>query len=394
MGMSRSIKIENDAEKNKIIIFLLNAIYPPNLTKEQKKTFRKRCKNFLLIDGVLKYRDDQIIKDVVLSNDIRLKNRIISEFHNVDHARVRPTFERVKSAFVGITVNDVKSVLNVCINCLRETPPNLQQGITPILSNYCHERLIVDTIDLRIYAEHNDGFNYVFTMIDSFSKFGWIYKSKRKDSNSFSKILMKHFYREGLWSKFHSDNGGEFVNNQVDNILEQFNIESIHGRPYHPQSQGQIERFNRTIKSRLRKSFQLNEFNWIKKIDKIVYFYNNSFHRATGIKPFILFKGYDANIFNIINDRINDSETARLRLLQYIETYRRELNFTATQSLEINSRVLLLKPYNLNIRRRTFDSIYYDNIYIILEINENHILIFNESNNETIRTLKFNVKKI
>ncbi|KAG0433205.1 Gag-Pol polyprotein [Dictyocoela muelleri] len=109
-------------------------------------------------------------------------------------------------------------------------------------------------------------------MIDSFSKFGWIYKSKRKDPGTFSKILMKHFYREGLWSKFNSDNGVEFVHNQVDNNLEQFNNESINSRPYYPQSQGQIERFNRTIKSRLRKSFQLNEFNWIEKLIKLFIF--------------------------------------------------------------------------------------------------------------------------
>ncbi|KAG0440538.1 hypothetical protein DMUE_1668 [Dictyocoela muelleri] len=163
----------------------MNGTYPAGLNKDQKKNFRKKCRNFILVDGIFKYEDNGAIKDVVLSCDLQNKRRIILEYHNVDHGRVRPTFEKIKCDYVGITVNDVKSVIIDCINCLRETPPNIQPGIIPILSNYCHERLIVDTIDLKICSEHNDGYNYVFTMIIFFSKYGWIYKSKRKDSQTF-----------------------------------------------------------------------------------------------------------------------------------------------------------------------------------------------------------------
>ncbi|KAG0441762.1 Gag-Pol polyprotein [Dictyocoela muelleri] len=100
-------------------------------------------------------------------------------------------------------------------------------------------------------------------MIDSFTKFGWCYPSIRKDAFSFAKILLKHIRLEGTWVLFHSDNGVEFINMEVDLILNNFGISSMHGRTYHSQSQGQVERFNRTIKTRIRKCFDFNEFNWI-----------------------------------------------------------------------------------------------------------------------------------
>ena len=52
----------------------------------------------------------------------------------------------------------------------------------------------------------------------------------------------------------HLDNGDEFVNSEIDELLRLHGMREIHGRPYHLQSQGQIERFNRTLKSQLRKT--------------------------------------------------------------------------------------------------------------------------------------------
>ncbi|KAG0434964.1 Transposon Tf2-11 polyprotein [Dictyocoela muelleri] len=126
----------------------------------------------------------------------------------------------------------------------------------------------------------------------------------KKNSLCFSEIFKKYLYKGGVCDIFHSDNGGEFINTSVNQILNEFRIRSVYGRPYNLQSQRQIERFNRTLKERLRKCLPIIHFYWINYLDKVVYEYNNLTHSATKLKPFVLFRGYD-NACRSINNNEN-----------------------------------------------------------------------------------------
>ncbi|KAF7684919.1 Gag-Pol polyprotein, partial [Cucumispora dikerogammari] len=112
---------------------------------------------------------------------------------------------------------------------------------------------MADTIDLSEYAETNSGARYIFTFIVSFSKFAFVFPSMRQDPQSVLGVLGTLFYSESHWKIFHTDNGGELTANSIKTFLNSFDTEDIQGDPYRPQTQGQIERFNKTIKSRIKK---------------------------------------------------------------------------------------------------------------------------------------------
>jgi transposase InsO family protein len=48
-----------------------------------------------------------------------------------------------------------------------------------------------------------------------------------------------------------SDNGSSYVSADLAEWLEAQNIEHVHGAPYHPQTQGKIERWHQTLKNRI-----------------------------------------------------------------------------------------------------------------------------------------------
>ena len=48
-----------------------------------------------------------------------------------------------------------------------------------------------------------------------------------------------------------SDNGPAYVSEQLAAFLKQYDITHIHGKPFHPQTQGKIERYHRSLKSLL-----------------------------------------------------------------------------------------------------------------------------------------------
>ena len=211
---------------------------------------------------------------------------------------------------------------------------------------YPRERLIVDAVNMSRYASVNDGICYLYNLIDSFTKFAWSYPAKDKSASAFNQILNKHFLSEGKFDIFHSDNGSEFRNEQVEATLEKWGISERHGRAYHPQSQGQIERFNRTLKTKLRRTSRENKY--ISILDEVVYQYNCTKHSATKHKPMINYRGYDPAVFNSTYN--NNSEyilQARINLMDYIERYRAEAQLIQNENFVQGDLVKVLKEYKV-----------------------------------------------
>ncbi|KAF7684862.1 Gag-Pro-Pol polyprotein [Cucumispora dikerogammari] len=94
------------------------------------------------------------------------------------------------------------------------------------------ERLIVDAIDLSQYAESNNGIRYIFTMVDSFSKFSFCYPTERKTSTNFLKAVTHLYMHEGCWRILHSDNDGEFLANNVKNFSRSMSTKLVQGAPH------------------------------------------------------------------------------------------------------------------------------------------------------------------
>ena len=89
-------------------------------------------------------------------------------------------------------------------------------------------------------------------MKDCFSKFCWLTPLKSKEGTPIANILHKIFHEHGAPIYLHSDNGREFVNQCVRDVCGKFDVKIVHGRPYHSQSQGQVENLNRRVKNCLR----------------------------------------------------------------------------------------------------------------------------------------------
>ena len=59
----------------------------------------------------------------------------------------------------------------------------------------------------------------------------------------------------------HTDKGKEFVNKLLTNWFGKINIKHILGEKYHPQSQGAVESFNKTIQKILNEAYTNSTFN-------------------------------------------------------------------------------------------------------------------------------------
>ena len=106
----------------------------------------------------------------------------------------------------------------------------------------------------RMLAGSN-GYLYVVTIIDTFNKAGWIIPVKTLTAVELLPLLRQLFEEWVTPDLLHSDNGGQFINKLMEQLTERLRVKHVTGPAMQPESQGQVERFNSTVKTRL--------FEWI-----------------------------------------------------------------------------------------------------------------------------------
>ena len=140
-----------------------------------------------------------------------------------------------------------------------------------------------DLVDMQSFSKHNDGVKYLLNVIDVFSKYAWsvplIDKTGKSMTRAFDTIVGKR-----KPSKLWVDRGGEFYNRAMDRWLEENGIER-----YSTYNEGKavvVERFNRTLKTRMWKYMSANTtYRYIDVLDELLRKYNSSYHRSIRMTP-------------------------------------------------------------------------------------------------------------
>ena len=92
------------------------------------------------------------------------------------------------------------------------------------------------------------------------------------------------------------DNGTEFKNTFMDQVLQQLGIERIFSAPYHPQSNGKLEVFHKYLKPTLKKLCKKDPANWDKYLNQVLTSYRIMPNLATAESPFFLVFGRGPNL--------------------------------------------------------------------------------------------------
>ncbi len=89
-----------------------------------------------------------------------------------------------------------------------------------------------------------------------------------------------------LWIQIITDQGKEFTNKIMDELTTELDIDHRITSAYHPQSNGQRERDNRTLKEVLSKMSNKDCNDWDEHIDSALFAHRTSVHASTKHTPF------------------------------------------------------------------------------------------------------------
>ena len=164
----------------------------------------------------------------------------------------------------------------------------------PITRNFRKRRVISygidkiwtgDLVEIQKFSKWNKGIKYLLTVIDVFSKYGWIVPLKDKKTESVSltfDTLFKKCKRkpEMLWT----DKGSEFISKHFKEFLKKNKIKLYHTE--NEEKSSIFERWNKTMKDKMWKMFSANNSTvfW-DKLDKLVDNYNNTYHSSIEMTP-------------------------------------------------------------------------------------------------------------
>jgi len=142
----------------------------------------------------------------------------------------------------------------------------------------------MDLVDLQKFAEFNDGFKHLLTVIDCFTRYGFAIPLKSKKPGEIIEALSTIFKDYGLPTKVFTDKGTEFLNKDVKSFLKELSVQQWYSQ--NPGKAVQVERFNRTLKERLWVHMtDKNYYRYIDVLNDVLKGYNDTVHSSTGFAP-------------------------------------------------------------------------------------------------------------
>ena len=138
---------------------------------------------------------------------------------------------------------------------------------------------------------------YVLVVADYFTRWMEVFPMPNQEAATVaSKLVDEVFCRFAMPEQLHSDQGRQFEAEVISHICKLLQIEKIRTTPYHPQSDGLVERFNRTLLSMLSTTIDEHPLEWEDHLRKVCFAYNTSVQATTGYSSYFLMFGREARL--------------------------------------------------------------------------------------------------
>ena len=256
---------------------------------------------FVIRDGLL-YRmweppgqgTDAAIEQLVLPQQCR--GTVLKLGHSIPlagHMGRSKTARRLLQRFYWPTLfRDVKTYCQKCEDCQKcynKRPPRVPLVPLPIMEEP-FQRMAMDIVGPL--PKSRKGNRYILVLSDYATRYPEAVPLKTIDAEVIAEELVRIFAQVGIPQEILTDQGQNFMSQLLQEVYRLLHIQPIRTSPYHPQTDGVVERFNQTLKSMLRKYATKAGRDWDRLIPYLLFAYREVPQSSTGFSPFELLYGH------------------------------------------------------------------------------------------------------
>ncbi|KAM4567054.1 uncharacterized protein PAE49_010515 [Odontesthes bonariensis] len=268
--------------------YLSEGLYPEGYSKSQRQNLRRYSKKFTL-------RGDELF--VGQKRAIRSKEdaqKIFKEFHSTPmggHSGIIKTRSAICSRFYwkGMSI-DIDIWVLECDKCQTVGKPLATSDPLQCIKVSAVWELV--GMDLKgPLPKTGDGFQYILTATDYFSKWVEAFPMKTKTAAEVGRHICSIIYRHGCPKRILSDEGRDFVNDLNRSLCKILGIERSVTAVYHPRTNGLDVKTNHNIKRALIKLVNERRDNWDVFLEATLFSLRSKIHTTTKHTPFMLMYG-------------------------------------------------------------------------------------------------------
>ncbi|XP_065416479.1 uncharacterized protein LOC135974099 [Chrysemys picta bellii] len=236
------------------------------------------------------------------------------------HLGREKTLARILARFFwpGIS-QEVKEYCASCPECQRVAPPGIPKApLVPMpVMETPFERVAMDLVGPL--PKSAAGFQYILVLVDYASRFPEAIPLRSITARTIAGELLKIFARVGLPREILTDQGTNFTSQLLRQVCALLDIKQLRTSVYHPQTDGLVERFNRTLKSMLRKFPAEDLRHWDQFLPPLLLAIREVPQTSTKFSPFELLYGRrPRGLLDLMRETWEQSASPAQGLLKYV----------------------------------------------------------------------------
>ena len=294
---------KKDRELSQLINYLESKQLPEDAA-ESKVIVNAANHGYFVLDGVLYYESADTPGRRRLVVPAHLREAVLNEAHDpvyAGHFSAKKLIQKLSLMYHWPGMRgDAHKKSAACVTCAsiqgqgRRTKPPLHS--IPVGGPFhCIG------MDFKEMDQSKRGNRYALVFQDYLSKWPEVYAVSDRKATTVAQCLADFIWRHGVPVQIIHDRAAEFLSDVLQETAEVLGVTQLPTSGGHPQTDGMVERLNRTLKQMLSKIVSKGGRDWDDQLGAVLFAYRTAPHASTGMTPFSLVYGRDPRVPTSLN---------------------------------------------------------------------------------------------